>query len=184
MTAPELALFQAFLGCASRYLEWGSGGSTALAARTVRERVLSVDSSAAWLARVASACADAPIRPDLHQVDLGPVGHWGFPIDESRSGTWHAYHESVWDDPAAASSDLFMVDGRFRVACTMQVLLRANPHSLILIHDFSSRGHYHAIRKVAREIARAEDLSVFRPHATPDHAAIAALLEAHAHDPA
>jgi hypothetical protein len=56
-----------------------------------------------------------------------------------------------------------MVDGRFRVACFMQILLRCDPDALIMVHDFKSRQPYHVVREVAREIAAVEDMSVFLP---------------------
>ncbi|MBB5694370.1 hypothetical protein [Muricoccus pecuniae] len=55
-----------------------------------------------------------------------------------------------------------MVDGRFRVACAMQVLLRCRPDAVLVMHDFSSHREYHVVRGFARELAIAEDFSVFQ----------------------
>lgn len=183
MSDAERALFQAFLAGSSDYLEFGAGGSTVMAARTVRNCVRSVDTSAAWIARVEEACRGFDSEPRMTFVDLGTVGYWGFPLEEARRDTWPAYHTTIWEDDGAAASDLFMVDGRFRVACAMQILLRCRSDALIMVHDFASRAHYQVIRSVAREVARAEDLSVFVRPASADRARIEAVLEAHRIDP-
>ena len=56
-----------------------------------------------------------------------------------------------------------MVDGRFRVACFVQIILHCELDSVVIFHDFTSRQKYHVIKEVSREIAIAEDLSVFVP---------------------
>lgn len=181
MSAPECALLTAFL-CRSRtYLEFGTGGSTVLAARFVEGHITSVDSSAEWLEKVRVACAEAGCRAalDLVLVDIGPTGGWGYPSDPATAERWPAYHEAVWDRPKAREADFCLVDGRFRAACFLQALLHCRPDTLIAIHDFNSRPGYHVARELAREVAMAEDLSVFlpRPDIGPDaiRAALAAV---------
>jgi hypothetical protein len=45
----------------------------------------------------------------------------------------------------------------------MQILLHCDVDALIMIHDFSSRKHYHVAREVAREVATVDEISVFQP---------------------
>jgi hypothetical protein len=61
----------------------------------------------------------------------------------------------------------------------MKTLLNCRPDSLIMIHDFASRVAYHVIRKVAREIASAEDLSVFALKSGQSRGDIQAILVQH-----
>src|SRR5579875_421729 len=70
-----------------------------------------------------------------------------------------------------------------RLACFMQVLLNCRADSLIMIHDFSSRQQYHIVRNVAREIATAEDLSVFAPILGRSHRDARAILKQHRFTP-
>jgi hypothetical protein len=56
-----------------------------------------------------------------------------------------------------------LIDGRFRVACFAQTVLRCSPDAVIGIHDFASRKPYHVVREIAREIASTEDISFFLP---------------------
>ncbi len=60
-------------------------------------------------------------------------------------------------------ADLYLIDGRFRVACFMKTLLNCRPDAMIMVHDFASRSEYSIIKSMAREIAVVEDLSVFCP---------------------
>jgi hypothetical protein len=163
MSNSELDLFECFLRCAGRYLEFGTGGSTCLAAATVSGSVWSVDSSRKWQADVENHCKASGIKkpPKLLYVDIGPVGDWGAPLNQENRGKWADYHSKIWQNPSASDCDLYMVDGRFRVACFMQIVLYCHPHARIMIHDFASRSYYRVVKHVATEVARAGDLSVF-----------------------
>jgi hypothetical protein len=79
-------------------------------------------------------------------------------------------------------ADFFLVDGRFRVACFMQALLHAQTGALIAVHDFASRPTYHVIYEVAREVASAENFSVFLPRADYDAQHALALLDRYAYE--
>jgi hypothetical protein len=59
--------------------------------------------------------------------------------------------------------DLYMIDGRFRVACFAQTILRCNKNAPLCFHDFTSHPKYHCIYSLAREVVSAEELSIFQP---------------------
>jgi len=164
MTDGELALFAAFVSCSSRYLEFGSGGSTYLAAQSTKEWIISVESSPEWVEKVTQNCAGLNGAIKIVHADIGPVKEFGHPIDAAQKSNWPTYHEAVWNEPNADNADFCFVDGRFRVACFLQVLLRAKrPDIVIAIHDFSTRPHYHIILPFVRAIAVVERLSIFVP---------------------
>ena len=165
MTEREIELFNSLLGRSEQYLEFGCGGSTYCASQCVRGSIVSVDSSSGWLEKVSAACAAAecPVKPKMVHVDIGPTGAWGVPTDTGTRSRWPAYYESVWTVSGAYESDLVLVDGRFRVACFVKTLMNCRPDAVIMMHDFASRSHYHAVNQVAREIARMDDLSIFIP---------------------
>lgn len=186
MSPAELSLFKSFLACSDRYLEFGSGGSTCLAAAMGKQTIISVDSSDEWLAKVAAECrkfTDVP-APRLVKVDVGPVGDWGRPLDPSTRDRWPTYYSSVWSDPDSAECDLYLVDGRFRVASFMSIVLRCRPATIIVVHDFASRSGYHVVKEICREVARAEDLSVFQVPTTADTDRARAILDSYAYNPA
>jgi hypothetical protein len=185
MSPAELGLFRSFLSCAENYLEFGSGGSTCLAASLGKKAIISVDSSDEWLARVAVECASFPDSPAprLVKVDIGPVGDWGKPTDPGTRDRWPSYYSDVWAEPGSADCDLYLVDGRFRVASFMSVVLRCRPSAIIVVHDFASRSGYHVVKEVCREVARAEDLSVFQIPPVVDNERARNILEHYAYNP-
>jgi hypothetical protein len=179
MTQGELDLFRTLVSRATNYVEFGAGGSTCVAAPLVKRSIISVDSSEEWLQKVGEICAAEPswIQPTLLYVDIGPLGAWGKPIDEDTKDRWPSYHEKVWDIPGASEADLYMVDGRFRVACFMQCLLRAQPGATIAVHDFTLRPDYAIISQVADQIASSGTLAVFRKSPSQDDARVREILE-------
>lgn len=182
MSAAELALFKSFLGCSQRYLEFGAGGSTCLAA-SMGKAIISIDSSDEWLANVRAQCALLPgsSQPKLIKVDIGPTGDWGAPIDPMTRDKWPSYYNSVWNEPDSTECDLYLIDGRFRVACFMSTVLSCKPSTIVLVHDFSSRPHYHVIKEVSREVARCEDLSAFQISGDFDRERALSILDTYAY---
>ncbi|MBR0665570.1 hypothetical protein GXW71_14520 [Roseomonas hellenica] len=183
MKPEEIALFKSLLACSRRYVEFGAGGSTVLAASLVKEAVTSVDSSKEWLDRVRQDCEaqKCPVSPTLIHVDIGELKDWGYPRDTKRRPDWPRYYSWLGDSRDGALADLFLVDGRFRVASFLQVFLQGNPDSLIAIHDFANRPKYHVIHEFGREVARAENFSVFLRRPGADRKRALEVLEAHAY---
>jgi hypothetical protein len=163
MSAEEEALFLSFVKNSRDYVEFGTGGSTFVASNNVENSILSVDSSQEWLDQVSIACTLSRTKPDLKFIDIGPTKEWGFPSDTSQKTRWPDYHSTIWEIPRSVDADLYLVDGRFRVACFAQIVLHCKPTAIIGIHDFSSRPAYHCVREIAREIATAGDMSFFLP---------------------
>lgn len=180
MTPSEVSLFRSLLVCSSHYAEFGSGGSTVLAASLVQASVTTVDSSKEWLDRVREACVAQQCRvaPTLVHADIGVVKELGYPADDTRMGDWHAYHGALRDRDGGVLADLVLVDGRFRVACFVQTLLWGNPDSVIAVHDFT-RPQYQVVHELAREVARAESLSVFVRRPGLDRKRALDVLKAH-----
>jgi hypothetical protein len=165
MSCFETTMLQNFLRCSRNYLEYGSGGSTFEASRLVTSSITSVDSSKHWLDKVDEACSDdcSKIKPNLIYANIGPVGDWGRPVDAANRDLWPSYYGDVWGDPRVCDTDLYLIDGRFRVACFAKIVLNCRNESIILVHDFASRTEYHVVKEISREIARTEDLSAFIP---------------------
>jgi hypothetical protein len=184
MLATEIALFKSVLACTQDYVEFGSGGSTVMAHRSGCRSIVSIDSSSEWLGKVEQACVPnekTTLKTVL--VDIGPIKALGYPKDETCKDRWESYHLSPWLDPALADADTYLIDGRFRVACVLQTILRCSSSAVVMIHDFANRKHYQGVVPLLREIARADNLSVFLPKPDFSRAAARALLAKHALDP-
>jgi hypothetical protein len=184
MTTNEVVLLKSFYESADSYVEFGCGGSTFLAASTVKNHIITVDSDYTWLQKVQNSCdaAETQIRPKICFVDIGPTRELGYPTDEISREKWPSYHERVWSYPDADNADLYLVDGRFRVACAFQVLLRAKAQSILIVHDYISRPHYHFIQPFVQEICRADDLAAFVRRRNFDEKACLPLLQRHRYD--
>jgi hypothetical protein len=164
MTEPELTLFTGVVRCSSNYLEFGSGGSTYYASCSVGRSVVSVDSLQEWIDNVRKRCAssEVKIKPNLIFVDIGITKELGYPNGIEHRSKWPDYHTIVWNSVDAGDFDAYLIDGRFRVACFLQTLLRCDSCALVMIHDFLDRPYYHVVHEFAREIAKVERLSVFQ----------------------
>ncbi len=175
MTSGERALLESFLRPARRYVEFGSGGSTVLAAG-ICDQVTTVDSSLEWLDKVAAATAAEPAQVNRCFVDLGPTRAWGFPNIEDPV-KFEAYSRAA--DPALLHADLVLVDGRFRVACFARVceLGFSGP---IAFHDYPQRPWYFAVEAIADPIAKCDSLYVFKLH---DRRNAVKLWSYYCHDP-
>jgi hypothetical protein len=184
MSRNERLLFESFVNCSRRYLEFGSGGSTWLAAANLKQWLITIDSSQEWLKNVEGNTAKSATKPETVFVDIGPVGMWGTPIDSASKDKWPGYHEAIWEREQSANADLYFVDGRFRVASAVQCLLHSAPGALIAIHDFSDRPQYHIIRELAREISIVERLSIFVTPGSLDRKLANSILEEHRYNPA
>jgi hypothetical protein len=185
MKPDEIVLFRSFLECCQTFLEFGSGGSTVFAATLVSKEIISVDSSQAWQDQVRDYCTtrNTPVLPRLVHCDVGELKGWGYPKDTSRKANWQRYHSGIWDEIDGKVPDFFLVDGRFRVASFMQIMLHGSPEAPVAIHDFGIRPKYQIVKKVAREIARSENLSIFVRRKDSDRNLISDILKSHAFDP-
>jgi len=163
MTAEEQACISAFFESAQSYVEFGCGGSTVLASKLMTGVITSMDSSKEWIERVRAECQKSPsrIRPELIHVDIGPTGEWGRPLDESARDRWPEYSSAIWKSEGTDQADLYLIDGRFRVACFLETLMHCKADAVILIHDYTPRLEYHVVEEFARPFMTRGTLCAF-----------------------
>jgi hypothetical protein len=163
MTDEEIACLRRYLASASVYLEFGAGGSTAIAADAGLRRVVSVEVDANWVKK----CEDHPSiareisagRLHFKLVDIGPIKRWGKPVSTETAIRWPSYYLAPWEDLADDLPDFVLIDGRFRLACAYQVMLRCPPQTLFAIHDFQ---RYQSTLHCATIVERVGQLAVLR----------------------
>lgn len=162
MTEDEIVLISSFMRASTIYAEFGAGGSTVLAASLVREDVVTTDSDPDYLERVRLTCSKNQTRltPFLIHADIGPTQIWGHPLGNQDMPKWQNYYDRIWQNAKAADADLFLVDGRFRVACAMTILLNARLNPYIAIHDFENREEYHVVLMFLQRIAVCDSLAM------------------------
>jgi hypothetical protein len=151
LPADEARLLQDHYARADVVLEYGSGGSTLLAAR-LGKQVFSVESDAAWAQSLSGHIAQNGFQSlvRLIHVDVGPVGKWGKPTDKQAFGAWHCYPLKVWDRDDFQHPDVILVDGRLRAACLVTAILRAQKPVTVLFDDYANRAQYHVVERILK----------------------------------
>jgi len=163
-------MFMSLIRDCRLYLEYGSGGSTVVAARLAKPFV-SVETDRFYLKSVRKKIGVLSPRQILVHADIGLTGPFGVPLRSNRSTArrltkWADYPETPWRFvPTHDSPDLILIDGRFRVASALTccIHLVASPSVRMLVDDYSGRPHYHVIEQYAQLAGMAGRMAVFQP---------------------
>lgn len=166
MTENELKTFDDMLSSAEVYLEFGAGHSTKRASLFPNiKRIDCVESDQELIDKYILSEEYIRLKVEaerlfVHKVDIGETKAWGYPKDGSSRIKWVNYSEIV--HAIGQKWDTVLVDGRFRVACVLNVLLLGNENCRILIHDFWNRNHYHVVLNYLDVICSVDSLGIFR----------------------
>lgn len=148
---PEVAAYvkQAYAQ-ASVILEYGSGGSTLIAASLPGKSVIAVENDAQWARDMQDWIANAalPSTPRIYPINVGETGKWARPKNARAWKRFHTYPLQVWDEPFFQEPDVILIDGRFRIACFVTAYLRATKPITVLFDDYLDRPHYHVVERL------------------------------------
>jgi len=162
LTIKEKIFFSLILTKSKKYLEFGVGGSTLFAYMTPNiKKIISIDSDFNWIKKIKNfknIKNDENKRIIFEYIDIGEVSNFGYPktINEKIFNYSNQVFIKYKND-----YDLVFIDGRFRVACTLQVILNCKKDIKILIHDFNDRPHYHILYKYLDVIYSINNLVLF-----------------------
>lgn len=186
MSLGEITAYAAHLQRASVVLEFGMGGSTCLAAAQHVEHLYSVEADQGWIDRCLAMPEVTPLvragRLVTHRPDIGPIAAYSMPMDPASANRWPNYSTSVWDQ-LAHTPDLVLIDGRFRVSCFLQAIMRLPASTTYVIHDFWSREHYRPMLQFASLVDRVDDLAILRAHHDIDWRSVGLATSAYLLDP-
>ncbi|SOC56922.1 Predicted O-linked N-acetylglucosamine transferase, SPINDLY family [Chromohalobacter canadensis] len=162
MSRNERNLFRRYLNKSNKYFEFGSGGSTVWATQE-GITVYGVESDENWVNALKNELGD---KCQVKTIDIGPTKEWGLPVSMESSEKFPAYSKEIFShtDPF----DFVLVDGRFRVACTLATIMhtldnsKAPEKTTIFIHDFWNRKEYHIVLDYLDVIEKEETAGVFR----------------------
>lgn len=156
-TRPELSLPEEEAAClkaayekADVILEYGSGGSTVMAAEMRGKLIFSVESDPVWARNLRRYLdtAGLPSQAIVHYTDIGPVGKWGRPFDSQHWEKFHNYPVEIWEKPWFRHPDVVLIDGRFRAACLAITRIRIKRPVTVLFDDYAERQTYHSVEDV------------------------------------
>jgi len=151
---------------ANSVFEYGLGESTLIAAHTGVPRYAGVDSDAAWVALTRDNFVPSHFR--FNFADIGATKAWGHPNDESLQKIHYNYQLAplvLEDEPF----DVYLVDGRYRIACACVSFLHAMKTGgdmglvRVGVHDnhYSYRG-YGILKNVADVFVENKKLWVYK----------------------
>ncbi|MGB3712004.1 MAG: hypothetical protein WA985_09970 [Erythrobacter sp.] len=153
------ARFNTELKRASRYLEYGSGGTTVMADR-IGIPTRSVESDPVYARAVKSRLQNENVRQIV--VDFGMTRSQGYPLRPSPAkGRAYASAPFARHEPFP---DLVLVDGRYRAACALECALRAferDAKATMLLDDFVGRSEYGVVAEQLGAPEIAGRLAVF-----------------------
>lgn len=153
LTSNALAHFEQRLGQAKTYLEYGMGGTTVRAAEVGVADIVSIESDPVWFDLVRHQLGKSGLdRKHLIRADIGVTGEWGFPTGDEG---WRNYARYVLDpwiicQEQRLKPDLVLIDGRFRLACSLAALLHAQTGACILFDDYADRPYYRSLESFVR----------------------------------
>lgn len=132
---------------AESVFEYGLGESTYIANHVRVPRYAGIDSDAVW---VQSARDKVFPHFRFYFADIGPTGAWGTPIEKYNKAVLDYQLAPLISEPYAF--DVYMVDGRYRIACVLASFLHASSRSVnsngsstvVLLHD-RHRESYHVV---------------------------------------
>eukprot|EP00927_Polykrikos_kofoidii_P082597 TRINITY_DN8249_c0_g1_i2.p1 TRINITY_DN8249_c0_g1~~TRINITY_DN8249_c0_g1_i2.p1 ORF type:complete len:230 (+),score=18.16 TRINITY_DN8249_c0_g1_i2:112-801(+) len=160
--------------------EWGMGSTTIFAAQMRVPRLTAVDSDfhfVAWM----RARSNVSAQHRLVHSDIGPTGPWGYPLRIQSRPLFPFYSLSAIS--AEEPFDVYLIDGRFRIACACIALLHGRNDSIVLVHDFMDRYAYHRILSVADSRPLGGSLALLKRKPNVNAAAIKGLWELTKFDP-
>lgn len=179
-----IPLFLSRIATARRYLEFGSGASTVLAARQ-GVPFTTVETDPSYLAAVRrKLAADNLLDPGKQTFIRGRIGlteHWGAPLFRTptpgRVSRWRSYIDAPWSGDVPAP-DFILIDGRFRAACALNAIRRlggARDWELWL-DDYEGRDHYNIVAEFAVLERMSGVTAIFKPREAVDHEALEAAI--------
>lgn len=166
MTQKEKVVFDGAINKSHHYLEFGLGGSTLRAIQKSKAKIYTVESSLAWTRQMRKYLILKYMenkRLKIFHVDIGPKREWGYPKPNNDQNRFEAYSSNIFDSINCKSIDLVLIDGRFRVACTLKTIMSCcdNDNLKIMIHDFWNREHYHILLNYLDVERKADKMGLF-----------------------
>jgi hypothetical protein len=187
MTPEEIVILQFAANSRQCAIEYGGGGSTFSLLEAGVRRLVTIESDPAWVHKLRE---HELLRPEIesgrlvvHHADIGPTRKLGYPEDRSRINEWSTYWQSAWELVNPGDVDLVVVDGRFRVACALNAILKGSQDLTVVVHDFWKRPKYDVLLRYFHCACRAGSTAVLVPKGDIKRANVKEALRRYARSP-
>lgn len=134
---------------AGSILEYGSGGSTVLAAEMPGKHVVSIESDRRWTRMMKRWFAANPpaegTEVEVIWSNIGPTRNWGRPVDLSEWRRFAGYPLGIWQREGLRHPDVVLVDGRFRIGCALATAFNISRPVTLLFDDYRDRAWFHQV---------------------------------------
>lgn len=137
------------------YFEYGSGNSTILIDK-YRKKFISVELDKKFYQLIYD---NLKRKSGIIFVDMGVVGEFSYPIFKDKKKILEYIKTLNKFFTKNKFPDFILVDGRFRVACCINIYLlikKFNRHPIVILDDYKKRNHYKILNKIfdIRKIGR------------------------------
>lgn len=160
MTRREVLSFGQCLAKAMTYIEYGVGGSTAMACESGVQNIFSIETDLDFISKVIEKYCLNPYvlggRINFKHIDFRQTKEWGYPVLPLDARRVKAYLGCLLNPPL--NPDVILIDGRYRAACAIASYIGCPGAGDILIHDYFSRPHYHIVEEIFNIKSRVDDL--------------------------
>jgi len=138
----------------NRIIEYGSGGSTMLAAKSETTDIITVESNPFWLLELMGAYKEQNLPGNIIPIysNIGQTKAYGHPKDTSQRDNWPSYANLPWQysEENDFQPELVLIDGRFRVACFLSSCVNTTKSIKILFDDYVGRSYYHVVEDIIK----------------------------------
>ena len=149
MSSNELKAFLYFMKPEKIYFEFGSGGSTNIASY-FKVKTYSVESDKKWHEKLKNNGIIANYSFNSTFA--------GYPGNDTNINDWKKYIQAYKKE---YNADIIFIDGRFRVACALDIFSKIRFNTSVLIHDYETRYQYHILEKYYIKIETWDTLALF-----------------------
>lgn len=144
MPEKQKKIFQEILRTSVNYFEFGSGGSTVYASNNCKN-VYSIESDKIWCEKVISKINNNCNVNCIH-VDIETKPNtWGYPGENCSNEKKKKYSNMFHTIKNYDKIDTILIDGRFRVACALNIYPYISIKTRVLFDDFLNRQEQYGI---------------------------------------
>lgn len=162
LTENERLFFILILRTSKKYLEFGMGGSTLLAFKTLSiEKIVSVEHNFDWFKNISNFDGinnQIGKRIFLNFINLGKLKN-NYPLKENINN-FSIYSNQIFQK-YENDYDFVFIDGIFRVASALQTILNCQNDVKIMLHDMNYNLKYHILYKYLEVVYSIDTMVLF-----------------------